>query len=236
MKNVSGLFYWCNGQHYVETQRGGCPWSGYWNHSLFQRLQRLRPRGPIRSYQELLTGGLAEDHLLQLLLVPQELVSSIAAVGCDAPTAGELADLVAQRNRLALELFPRGKLRALLDRPARQGAYWYARRPGDEATWILVDEGGLRRRPAVSKEDLAEVKAFQAQCIGVSWSEVQACVADDGRAASSKLLALRRFRVSEDFPPLGLSEEGYHRGRRRELFRLRHYPVIPAGHLVFPEA
>src|SRR5262249_52731819 len=153
MKDVSGLFWWCNGGHYVEARHGGCPWSGYSNRALFRRLQRVQGRGAVRNYQELLTAGVAEEHLLHLLLVPPERARIIASVRCGEPAPGELADLVAQRNRLVLEFFPQGKLRALLDCPAPQSEYWYARRPSDEALWVLVDESGFHRRSSVSRED-----------------------------------------------------------------------------------
>jgi hypothetical protein len=146
-----------------------------------------------------------------------------------------LAELVAHRNRLVLEFFPQSQLRTLMDHPAPQSEYWYARRPCERATWILVDERGFPRRSNVSHEDTAAVQAFLAEGIGVAWSDIQACVANTGSAASSNSLVLQRFRVSQEFPPVMFDEECYQRGRRRELFRLRHYRVIPAGHLVFPE-
>jgi hypothetical protein len=234
MNDVCVLFYWCNGGHYLDVRQGVCPWSGYCNRGLLQQLKGLGSPDRWRTYQELLSAGLTEEDVLQLLLVPPERASSIAAVRCGEPATAELADLVAGRNRLVLELFPRGKLRNLLEQPASEAEYWYARLPGDECLWLLADETGLQRRANALGEDTAAVLARLAECMGVSWSEVQKCIANDGRAASTQLV-LERFRVSEEFPSIGLDEECHFRGKRREHFRQRHYPVITAGHLIFPE-
>lgn len=236
MNGASLIFWWCNGGHYLDARQLACPWSGKRiNLILHDRVKRLSTRSPKHSYQELHAVGMSERDLLQLLLVNQEHTNAIA-LPCGDPVSRALADLVAERNRVILELFPQGILRSILDNPAPESEYWYARLSGPNEEWILVDDCALQRRAATVRDDPAAERTFVERALGASWADIQSCVIHARDPERLNLFTLKRWLVWRDAPPLGFGEELYEIGRQRELFRTRHYPLIPSGHLVFPIA
>ena len=199
---------------------------------LHDRLRRLKLRNPKRSYRELHAAGISEHDLLQLLLVPHEQASTVA-VSCGKPASSALADRVVERNRIILDLFPRGMLRAMFEKARPECDYWYARREDAESTWILVDETAMKRRINARHSDPAAAHEFAENALGRRWSDIQSAIAQLGNAEIPNTIAFKRWRVCQDAPPLAFDEDCWQDGIGRELFGKKHYPLIPPGHLLF---
>lgn len=225
------IFWWCNGGHYIDVRYTACPWSGKRvNLILHDRLTRLRAWKPKYTYRDL--HGLSECDLLQLLLVPHDLVNAVA-LPCGKTASRMLADLVVERNRTILQLFPHGVLHKMLANSPAQREYWYARRLGAQNAWVLVDEGALQQR-SLAAFALREARTFLENALGVKWSEIQSGQAHATDSEAAAQFTLKRWRVDQDLPPLLFDEELFQSGEQRELFRAQNYPLLPSGHLILP--
>lgn len=222
---------WCNGRHYYRLEDNCCPGSGAGHPPTTAKLREAA--SVATSYEDLIRAGVAEEHILELLSVPQAMneddCERLLLTPCGADVTEELAHLVCARNKIILAAFPDGQLWNELH-PKRR-LVWYARRLPDR-DWHLVD---LRDRfrwnawPGYREGDEQHNAQALAGTLGITVQELKRV--EVGEACAG--LEVVQLSAPEDHACLVIDGELEIASLQEEAFVGENFSLTSTGHVQF---
>jgi hypothetical protein len=177
------LYLHCNAPEYYSAGARACPHDGYQNP---RADYVLRVWGGLKdtTYAKLLSAGLSEEDLLELLIVPRPQATKevLALREMDAAEARAFLAIIGERNRLILELFPNGALATELAAEPSEEYLPYVRSHTHHDKWLLV--GNANHDPKILAHNGITPEAFD-RCVKGDYGHED----------------VRMFRVSKGHPP-----------------------------------